>query len=117
MLTKERGVGPRGDCVVGVGAEKSASDLDPGLKLALRSGGEVVITLSAGGFSEKISARGHPSFPLNHPTDLVVRKSDFICGRTLAISADKAAADLSRKLVGALADPFAPVELRIRVFP
>ncbi|RLI33421.1 DUF371 domain-containing protein, partial [Candidatus Bathyarchaeota archaeon] len=37
-----------------------------------------------------------------HPSDLVVRKSSYICPRTLMIHADKAAADLPRKMVEAL---------------
>jgi hypothetical protein len=115
MLTKDRELGPRGDCAVGVEAEKSTADLDPNLKRALRSGSDVVITISAGGISEEISAKGHPSLPLDHPNDLVVRRSDFICGRTLAILADKAAVDFSREFVEILRDPFTTVEMKIRV--
>jgi hypothetical protein len=117
MLTKDREVGSRGDCAIGTEAEKSTADLDPGLKLALRSGSDMVIIVSAGGISEEISAKGHPSLPLDHPGDLVVRKSDFICGRTLAISADKAAADFSREFVEALREPSTIIEMKIRVFP
>jgi hypothetical protein len=46
-----------------------------------------------------VKAQGHPSLTFTHPTDLVIRKSDYVCGRTLAIRADIAACDLSRKLV------------------
>ena len=42
---------------------------------------------------------------MSHPTDMVVRKSGYICGRTLAINADKAACDLSRALVEKLKNP------------
>jgi hypothetical protein len=117
MLTTDRWIGPRGDCVVGIEAERSAADLDPDLKLALRSGNDVLITLSAGGIREKISAKGHPSLPLNHPRDLVVRKSDFICGRTIAISADKAAADFSRKFVEVLSKSSTIIRMELRVSP
>jgi hypothetical protein len=115
MLTKDREVGTRGDCAVGVEAEKSTADLDPNLKHALRSESDIIITLSAGGISEEISAKGHPSLPLDHPSDLVVRKSDFVCGRTLAILADKAAVDFSREFVEVLRNPLTTLEMKIRV--
>jgi hypothetical protein len=116
MFTKDREVGPRGDCVIGVGAEKATADLDSDLKLALRSRRRILITLSARGLSEQIVAQGHPNLPLDHPSDLVVRKSGFICGRTLALLADKTAADFSREFAEALSDPSTVVEMRIKVF-
>ncbi|MBC7111709.1 MAG: DUF371 domain-containing protein, partial [Methanothermobacter sp.] len=42
---------------------------------------------------------GHPELTLDHPTDIVCRKSDYICSRTLMIRADKAACDLDENLV------------------
>lgn len=115
MVTKDQGVGPKGDCIIGVGADKAVSDLSPGLKRAIRTDRELIITLKVGGLIEKIHARGHPSLTLDHSTDMVVRKSKFICGRTLAIGADKAAADMSRKFVSALKNPMTKLELRIEI--
>jgi len=115
MLTKDTEVGPRGDCVVAVGADRATVDLDPELKRAIRSGHGLVITLRARGMIEKIRARGHPLLTLDHPTDIVVRKSGFTCGRTAAIGADKAAADLSRKFVAALQKPSTKLKMEIEV--
>lgn len=117
MLTKDEEVGGRGDCVVGIGANKAAVDLDPELKAALRSGKEVSITISSGGISVEISAWGDAKLSLDDPREIVVRKSDFISGRTVAVKADKAAKDFSPELVKALADPSKTVEMKIRVFP
>jgi hypothetical protein len=47
--------------------------------------------------------------------DLVVRKSDFICNRTLAIRADKAAKDFSRNLVKKLQNPKQKVTITLSV--
>ena len=115
MVTKDREVGPMGDCIIAVDADKAGPDLSPELKQAIRAGRELVITLKAEGMVEKVHAFGHPSLTLNHPTDLVIRKSKFICGRTLAIGADKAAADLQRKFVAALRNPATKLELKIEV--
>mgnify|MGYP001585634981 CR=1 FL=1 len=46
---------------------------------------------------EKINAEVNPGF--NSSTEMVIRKSGFIDGRTFAIKADKAACDLSRELI------------------
>lgn len=115
MTTKDRDVGPNGDCIIAVGADKAVSDLSSDLKRAIKSGRRLYITLKARGMVEKIRARGHPSLSLDHPADMVVRKSEFICGRTLAIGADKAAADLHRKFVAALRDPSTKLEMEIEI--
>ncbi len=47
-------------------------------------------------------AWGHPSLTFKDPSDMVVRKSSFVCDRTLAVGADKAAVDLGRELVDEL---------------
>lgn len=114
MITKEREVGPKGDCIIGVGADKSVADLSPELKHLIRSGRELVIMLEVGGVLEEVHAWGHPSLSLDHPTDLVVRKSRFTCERTLAVGADKAAADLSRALIDKLRNPKIMLKILIR---
>jgi hypothetical protein len=113
MVTRDSEVGPKGDCIVAVAADKGAAGLSEGLKSALRSGVAIDITIEAGGEREKICAVGNPSLTFKHPRDLVIRKSGFVCGRTLAVSADKAAADLSRKLVAKLRDPSAEAKITI----
>jgi len=99
-ITKESTLTKRGDCIIAVGATKGAADLPLGFKDVARSdGAQMTITIEAGELKEVVSARGSPRLLFTHPTDLVVRKSNYVCGRTLAIRADKAASDLSRKLI------------------
>jgi hypothetical protein len=57
------------------------------------------------GIIDKIIAEGSPNLPLTNSKDIVIRKSDYICNRTLAINANKAACDLSSNLVEKLKDP------------
>ena len=96
----------RGDCIIAVNSDKAAADLRPEFKKAIRNeNAELTITIEANGEKKVAHAFGSPHLDLTHPTDLVVRKSDFICNRTLAIRADKAAKDLSRKLVKKLQNP------------
>ncbi len=115
-ITRERHLTPRGDCIVAVGADKGARDLSNAFKSAARQpGSTIIITIEvpSAGISERILARGHPALTFEHPTDMVVRKSAYTCGRTIAVMADKAAKDLSRELVKALRDPEAIVIVRL----
>jgi hypothetical protein len=115
MITKDGVVGPRGDCIVAVAADKGARDLSEAIKKAIRAGRRVRVTLKVGGIAEVINGLGHRALTLDHPTDLVIRKSKFTCGRTLAIGADKAAGDLSRTFVAGLRDPDAEVQIYVEV--
>ena len=113
MITKEKEVGPRGDCVVAVAADKGAADLSVALKRAVGTGGVIKIKLEVGDMVETIEGRGHPRLPLSHPADIVVRKGSFTCERTLAIGANKAAANLPRSLVRRLRDPRAKLKITV----
>jgi len=117
-ITKETHLTPRGDCIIAVGADKGARDLSDAFKSAAREPGSIIIMtieVPRAGLSELIRARGHPALTFKHPTDMVVRRSAFTCGRTIAVMADKAARDLSRELVNALKDPSALVVVRLEV--
>jgi len=105
-VTKETHLTPRGDCIVAVNATKGAADLSPEFKtIASRQHARITIKLEVEGKTETVKASGHPALSFTHPTDLVVRKSDYVCNRTLAIRADKAACDFSRSLVEKLRNP------------
>ena len=113
-ITKEKSLTERGDCIIAVGATKGAKDLDPKFREASkRKAAKITITVEAGGVKEVVKARGTPRLLLTHPTDLVVRKSDYVCGRTVAIGADKAASDFSRKLVEKLKNPSQKVTITL----
>lgn len=104
MATKDDHVTIRGDCIIAVSAGKACADLPAEMKDALhRADAKVEVLISCDGFTEKITAHGHPNLALTHTKDLVVRKSNFTCSRTLAVSADKAACDFDKRLVAALA--------------
>ena len=95
MVTRDEGLTTRGDCIVAVKAGKGLKDLEPRLKELIRSEeAKVALTIEAGDSSFTVTGRGHPRLSLNDPVDIVVRKSGYICNRTLMIGADKAACDI-----------------------
>jgi len=51
----------------------------------------------------------------SHPTDIVLRKSNYVCPRTLAVNCDKASDSIPRKIVKLLQDPKTKGIFRIKV--
>jgi len=115
-ITKEKHLTQRGDCIIAVGSDKASADLSRAFKEAMRRpSAEIMITIEAGGEKETVKAKGDPRLSLTDPTDIVVRKSSYICNRTLAVKADKAAADISRRLIEKLRNPNQMVKVALTV--
>lgn len=109
-LTKENYLTKRGDCILAINASKGARDLNEEFKkLARREDAKITVILEAASFREMSKGRGDPQLTLSHPTDLVVRKSTYICDRTLMICSDKVAKDFPRAMIEALQNPLQKV--------
>lgn len=116
MFTKEKILSYNGDCIVVVAADKALADLTQSFKDTLRkTNAKLTINIEAAGLSEQISAWGSPELILTHPTDIVVRKSNYISDRTLAIDADKSSNDLSRELIAKLRNPKQKIHITLIV--
>ncbi|MEM2935852.1 MAG: DUF371 domain-containing protein [Candidatus Bathyarchaeia archaeon] len=99
-VTKENVLTKRGDCIIAVGSTKGAADLSSAFKEAMkREDAQLTVVIEAGGMREVVRAWGSSRLSFLHPTDLVIRKSDYVCNRTVGIRADKAACDLSRSFI------------------
>lgn len=115
-VTKDSHLTKKGDCIIAVKADKSLVDLNRDFKEAARTPkAKITVTIEAGEVKETVTANGDVSLLFNHPTDMVVRKSSYVCSRTLAVKADKSAHDLSRKLVEKLRDPDQKVKITLTV--
>jgi len=116
MITKDADVSKNGDCIIAMSADKSVADLSAEFKEALRKPkAKVTVAIEAGGLKMEIRASGSPKLCLCHPTDMVIRKSDYFCTRTLAVGADKSSIDMPRKLVKKLQDPKQTVKIALAV--
>jgi len=99
-ITRDEHITPRGDCIVGVGADKGAADLSEDIKRILTSPSSIVyLIIRTGGLREVVRGRGDPRLTLSDKRSMVFRKSSYIDSRTVMVCADKAAADLDRALV------------------
>lgn len=115
-ITKESTLTKRGDCVIAVGATKGAKDLSVEFKEATKKEDvRITITIEANEIREVVEARGSPHLLFTHPTDMVVRKSNYICGRTIAIKANKAARYISRKLIEKIQNPDQKIKITLIV--
>jgi hypothetical protein len=115
-ITKENTLTKRGDCIIAVSADKALADLSVEFKMNLRKENvRITLLIETGEIVDAVNAFGSPKLILTHPTDIVVRKSGYVCNRTLAIRADKAAIDLSRKLVEKLKNPEQKVKITLTV--
>jgi uncharacterized protein len=115
-VTTEDHLTPRGDCIVGVCASMGCAQLNSQLKEGLRrKGSRVTIRMFVGPFTFEMKAEGDPRLELSHPHDIVIRKSDYVSDRTLAVRADAAARDIPREMVQGLREPGTVGRLEIEV--
>lgn len=115
-ITRDDHLTLRGDCIIGVRASKACADLDETLRRRLRSNDSVVkIEIMVGSESFAINGRGDERFTLQNPHDIVIRKTNFVCPRTMSVRCDRASSDVPRKMVRMLQDKDAKGIFRITV--
>ena len=104
-ITKDKELSLAGDCIIGLDIDKSMEDFPKGFKEKLANDDtKVIVELRTPNASDTIEGYGHHDLTLSHPTDIVCRKSTFVCSRTLMIKSNKAAIDLNRDLIKDLAN-------------
>jgi hypothetical protein len=103
-FTKDEELGLAGDCIVGVKADFSLQQLKKFIKKLNNNKITIIIETmnninnnSNEKIVEKINAEVNPGF--DSDKERVIRKSDFIDGRTFAIRADKASIDINKRLI------------------
>ena len=104
-ITKDNDLSLAGDCIIGLDIDKSMEDFPNEFKEKLANDDtKVIVELKTPNASDTIEGFGHHDLSLSHPTDIVCRKSTFVCSRTLMIKSNKAAIDLNRDLIKDLAN-------------
>ena len=105
-ITKESHLTPSGDCIIGVNASASCADLPPSLKKKLQNPNSIVtFSIKVGKHEFNVEGRVHENLILTHLEDIVIRKSDFVCPRTLAVKCDKSSDLIPREMILLLQNP------------
>lgn len=104
-VTREDHLTKNGNCIIGIAADKGCNGLSPEFKRVLSHDDAILITrLSCDGVVIEVKSQGSFKFTLDHPTDIVWRRSSFVCRRTIGIMSDHVAATLPKKLIENLAE-------------
>ena len=99
-ITKDSEIGITADCIIGTDMDKSMLDFPQDFKDEIaNSNSQIKVIFDSENGHDEIVGFGHENLSLTHPTDIVCRKSDYICSRTLMIKADKSARDIDNKLI------------------
>ncbi|MGI0037870.1 MAG: DUF371 domain-containing protein [Nitrososphaera sp.] len=115
-ITKEDHLSTKGDCIVGVSANKACADLEVAVKNGVKRAGAVVkIEIFVGNGCYSIQGFGDSRLSLTNNHDIVIRKTRFVCPRTLSVKCDRASVDLPRSMVMMLQDSAVKGLFRISV--
>jgi len=98
-LTKDDYLTKKGTCILGIKASKACYDLTPELKRKIMAGEKIEVVIKVGENIDHFYGYGSKKLKLLSTKDLVFRKSDYICDRTILIKCTKSSRDLNRKLI------------------
>jgi uncharacterized protein len=105
-VTKNPNLTLRGDCIIGVSANKGCKDLNPSLQRLLKKDVSVVkLSIITGNLIYRLNGFGSSRIMLLDTQDIVIRKTNFICSRTLCVNSDEASLDIPREIIRSLQDP------------
>ncbi len=118
-ISRDNHLSSQGDCIIGISAETGASGLPPAFRERLARDDAVLLTrLSCGEHVVTVTSQGSSAMTLDHPADLVWRRSSYVCGRTVGIRSDMTARDLPRGFIACLQEGAElVVEMAVRTEP
>ncbi|MDQ6723558.1 MAG: DUF371 domain-containing protein [Thermoproteota archaeon] len=102
-ITKDRELTLNGDCIIGVNANKSCRDLSYQIKEKIKKQNSLIeIELIVEPYSFLIKGSGNNNLLLTNHDDIVLRKSKFICDRTLSINCNFSSLEIPREIINLL---------------
>ncbi len=101
-ITKDKRLTKEGNCILGICASKGCYDLNPELKKEIKSGKKINVIIKVDDEIDSFYGYGNKKLSLTDRKDIVFRKSDFICDRTILIKCTKSSSELNRNLINKL---------------
>lgn len=104
-ITKDKSLTKKGDCIICVNASKACNDLTLEIKNQIKSGKKFKVILNVENIKDYFYGYGNKRLRLLDKNDMVFRKSNFICDRTVLINCSKSSIELNRDLTRILRKP------------
>jgi len=98
-LTKDTYLTKNGTCILGIDASKACYDLNQLLKKKIIEGEKITVIIKAGDIIDSFYGFGDKNLTFLNKKDIVFRKSDFICDRTILIKCSKSSSELDRNII------------------
>lgn len=103
-FTRDREIGVRADCVVGVGADFELAELK-------KFRGKILITVECGGMVDEFHAIVNPNF--SDEREVVLRKSRYSSARTFGVMLNKGSDGLKRDIAELMREPGREMAVRM----
>ncbi|MFB6133919.1 MAG: DUF371 domain-containing protein [Halanaeroarchaeum sp.] len=104
-LTTDDYLTPAGDCILGIEADRAPASFATAFVRAARDeSARITATLEVADVTVQIAGRGHPDLTFENERSMVGRTSTYVDDRTVLVDADRAAADIPRSAIEALAN-------------
>ena len=105
-ITKDDYLTPRGDCIIGIRANKSLNELSSTFKEIARKEDSIILAIFiADEVYDVVIGKGSSRLTLSNSRKIIIRKSEYIDDSTIMIKSNKAAKDLNRELIDKLKNP------------
>lgn len=104
-ITRDNYLTKKGNCILGINANKACKDLNPALRDSIHSSKKIRVKIITDNALDEFYGYGHPDLTLSNHSDIVFRKSNYLSDRTVLINCSKASADLNPDLINELKDP------------
>ena len=115
-ITNDKDLTLNGDCIIGINANKACKDLGSDIKKRMRKKHSLIeIGLIVEPYSFIIKGFGDDKLLLTNEDDIVLRKSKFICDRTLSINCNFSSLEIPREIINSLKDPSKTCIMQIKV--
>ncbi len=98
-LTKDAYLTKNGTCILGIEASKACYDLNPLLKKKITDGEKITVIIKTGEIIDSFYGFGHRNLTLLNKKDIVFRKSNYLCDRTILIKCSKSSSELNRNTI------------------
>ena len=115
-ITKDSELTPSGDCIIGVNASHACIDLPDALKEELcNPNSKISFTFTVKPYYFTVNGNGHDGLTLSHKKDIVLRRSNFVCSRTMAVGCNKSSDLVPREMIRLLQNPHTKGMLTLKI--